>query len=80
MAGGFRQADIARDHGAEYFTGEVTADFLGHLGGEVGSAVKHGQGHAEDLQPWVQTLFDHPQRVHQVAEAFQGVVFALYGN
>ena len=55
----------------------MTAHFLGHLGGEIGTAIKHGQGHTENIQTGVQTLFHHAQRCHQVAETFQRIVFAL---
>ena len=80
MAGCFRKADVPGNYIGKYLSGEMLADFLGYLGGEIGSAVKHGQRHAEDLQPGIHFPFHHPQSGHQIAETFQCVIFTLYGN
>ena len=53
-------------------------DFLSHLGGEVGPAIKHSQCHAENLQTGIEPLFYHPQCGHEITQTFQCVVFALH--
>ena len=60
VAGGLRQTNIAGDHGGKYLAGEMAANFLRHLIGEVGASVKHGQQDAEDAQVGVETPFDCP--------------------
>ena len=60
MAGCFGEPDISGDHSGKHLAGEMLPHFLRYLGGEIGSAVEHGQNHAEDLQRGVDLLFDQP--------------------
>ena len=43
MAGGFGEADVARDGGLEELVAEEAAEVVGDLLGEVGAVVVHGE-------------------------------------
>ena len=78
MAGRLRQPDVSGNHCGEDLAGKVLANLLGHLGGEVGSAIEHGQCHAKNFKPGIHPLFHHPQGAHKVAEPLQGEILALH--
>ena len=78
MAGRFAQADAAGDNGLIDLAGEVFPQGLLHVFGEARPPVVHGQQQSLQLQTGVQPLLDQADGVHQVAEALQGVKFALH--
>ena len=78
MAGRFRQTDVPGNDAGEYLAGEKLAHLLGHLVGEIGPAVEHGENHAEQLQAGIELFLHGPQGVHQVGKTFQGVILTLH--
>src|SRR6201987_5386432 len=77
VTGRLRDLHAARDPGAQYLRPEVAADFVGHLIGELGPAVVHGQDDRADVQAGVQMDLDHLDVVHQLGHSLQRVVLAL---
>ena len=53
---------------------------VGHLRGEPGPGVEHGQQHGAQLEVVVQLPLDQIDGPHQLGDALQGVVLALDGN
>ena len=80
VAGGLGQADVPGDDRGKDLAGEVALDLLGHLHGQVGAAVVHGQQQTLDLDGRVQPAFDNADGGDQVAQALQGIVLTLDGH
>ncbi len=80
-AGGLAEADGAGDDRFEDEGGEMFADFLGDLAGEVGAHVVHSQENAADVEAIVDAgLFELLDHAENLAEAFHGEIFALEGD
>ena len=60
--------------------GEMSADLLAHLVGEIVAPVEHGQDNAPDQEMWVEVLLDQADGLHQLAEPLHGVKLALEGD
>ena len=80
MTGGLAQSNISWDDGVKHLLFEMAPDFLGHLMGEVVADVEHGEKNPFDLQPRIEGLFDQTDRLEQLSQAFEGIVFALQRN
>ena len=78
--GGFGQADAARDDGLEDLVLEEVAQVGGHLAGQVGPVVEHGEQDALDFERVVEGFADAVDGVHEFGDAFQGEEFALDGD
>ena len=77
MAGGLRQPHVPGNHRGKDLAREVALDLLRHLEGEVGPAIVHGQQQPLQGDGGVQPPLHDADGGQQVAEAFQGIVFAL---
>src|SRR5688572_13632304 len=75
-----READVPWNHGLADLPREVLSHFFGHLMAQVVAGVEHGQEDAVEGEALVQRPPNEVDRLQQVREAFQGVVFALKGN
>ena len=76
VAGGFGQADVARDGGGEEFAAEVAAELFAHFHGQTAAVVEHGAHDAEDVELGIDGLADFAHGGDEVGDAFEGVVFA----
>ena len=80
VAGGFGEADAARDDGFEDDFAEVGLDFGDDLRGEV-IAHEHGHEHAADGEVGIRAaVADLLDDLGDFAEAFEGEIFALERN
>src|SRR5215210_2028037 len=77
-AGRFAQPYVPGYDGVEDLLPEEGPHFLGHLMGQVRTGIEHGKQHAADLETGVQLLPDHPDALHELGQALQRVVLALY--
>ena len=78
--GRFGQPDAAGNDGPEDLIFEEFPEVGGHLAGEVGPVVEHGEEDAFDGQGVLEGLADAVDGVHQFRDAFQGEEFALDGD
>src|ERR1035437_8579138 len=78
-AGRFGQTYAAGDDGPEYFIFEEIAEVGGHLTGEVGPVVVHGEEDTFDGQGVLEGFANPVDGVHEFGDAFQGEEFALDG-
>ena len=78
VARGLGETDIAGDGVGIDLAGEVPPPLLRPLVGEVCSPVVHGQQHAEHGNFRVQPPLDGPERAHQIGQALEGIILALY--
>ncbi len=74
------EAHIPGDGGLVDLIAEVGPYLVGDLARQIQAAVVHGQQYTGDLQLFVQMPLDEPDRVEQLAQTLQGVVFALNGD
>lgn len=79
-AGGFRQADAARYNGVEDLIAKVVAEVIGHLAGEIGAVVEHGEQNAFDGEIVLKSFTNALDGVDKLRDAFEGEEFALDGN
>src|ERR1035437_8837554 len=77
--GRFGQTYAAGDDGPEYFIFEEVAEVGGHLTGEVGPVVVHGEEDTFDGQGVLEGFANPVDGVHEFGDAFQGEEFALDG-
>ena len=80
MAGRFRKAYVAWNHGFKQMIRETAAYFVFDFAGEPVPNVVHGQHHAEQGQIRVEPFFDLLVGLEQFDDAFQSEKFALQGN
>ena len=80
MAGRLAEPHVPRDHGAVHLPGKKSLQLLGHLNGQVGSTVEHGQQHALERQLRVHVFLDHAHGRHQLAQSLERVILALERN
>src|SRR5215207_7996348 len=78
-AGRLAQPHVPGNDRLEHAVSEEGPHFLGHLMGEVGARVEHRQEYPSHLETRVQLLPHHPDALHELGQAFEGVVLALYG-
>ena len=78
--GRFGQADAARDDGPEDLVAEELAEVGGHLAGEVGAVVVHGEEDAFDRAGDVEGVADPVDGIHEFGDALEGEELALDGN
>ena len=74
------QLHVALDDGLEHQLLEVALHLVVNLVGQTQTAVVHGKQEALYLELGVELAFDNLYRVEQLADAFQGKVFALNRN
>ena len=80
VAGGFGEADVARDGGLEELVAEERLEIFGDLLGEVGAVVEHGEDDAFEGEAGVEGLGDAVEGAHQLGDAFEGEVLGLHGD
>ena len=56
----------------------MALDLLGHLHGQVGAGVEHGEDHALHGDAWIQGPLDDADGAQQVGETLQGIVLTLH--
>src|ERR1035438_6215553 len=78
--GRFGQAYAARDDGPEDFVLEELAQVGGHLAGQVGPVVVHGEEDAFDGEGVLEAFANPVDGVHEFRYSFQGEEFALDGD
>src|ERR1039457_3466113 len=78
--GRFGQANAAGDDGAEDLVLEELAQVGGHLAGEVGPVVVHGEEDAFDGEGVLEAFANPVDGVHEFRYSFQGEEFALDGD
>src|SRR5690606_4996318 len=71
------ETDRAWNHGLVGDFSEIVTDLLGHILGQLGSAVIHGEDDTTDLQLRVETAGDQLDVAEQLAQTLQRVVLAL---
>src|SRR5215210_8196206 len=76
--GRFAQPYVPGYDGVEDLLPEEGPHFLGHLMGQVRTGIEHGKEHPSDLETGVQLLPDHPDALHELGQALQRVILALY--
>ena len=74
----FRKTDVARDIGAVGLLLEVFADLLSDFRRQVGPGIVHRQQNAFDLEFRIEQPLDQTDRLQELGDPFQGIVFALY--
>ena len=79
-AGGLGEADAARNDGLEDLVAEELSQIGGHLAGQVGAVVEHGEENAFDFEGVVEGVADAVDRVHEFGDAFEGEELALNRN
>ena len=80
MAGGFGEADVARDEGSEDFCVEVFVDFVHDLVAEGGARVDHGREDAEEFEGRIHGFFDELHTFEKLTDALECVEFGLDGH
>ena len=80
VAGRLSQANVARNHGAIEPLAEVLAQGLGHLLGQVGAVVVHGEQNAFDGDVGIEGGADAFESGDELGDAFEGEVLGLHGN
>src|ERR1035437_10220986 len=78
-AGCFGQTNAAGDDGPEDFILKEVAEVGGHLTGEVGPVVVHGEEDTFDGELVLEGFANAVDGVHEFGDAFQGKEFALDG-
>ena len=78
--GRFGQADAAGDDGPEDLVLEEFPQVGGHLAGEVGPVIVHGEENAFDGEGVLEGLANAVDGVHEFGDAFQGEELALDGD
>ena len=79
MARRLAQADVAGYDGVEYHFGEVPLELFVDLVGQTQTCVVHGEQEAFDLKTGIEPAFDDADSVEELADAFEGEIFGLYG-
>src|SRR5215207_1273110 len=77
-AGRLAQPHVPRYDRLEHAVSEEGPHLLCHLMGEVGARIEHRQEYPSHLEIRVQLLPYHPDALHELGQAFEGVVLALY--
>ena len=77
MAGGLGEPHVPGDDGGVHLAREVALDLLGHLHGQVGASIVHGEDHALQINALVEGPLDDADGGEEVAQALQGVILAL---
>ena len=77
MAGGLGKPDVPRYEGIEDGLAELVPDLVGHLLGEVGPDVVHGEDYAVEVEILVEVTLNQRNGPHELTHALQGVIFAL---
>ena len=80
MAGRFRQTDVARNGGAEDFSREGLAHFVGHRGAQVRTLFGHGEEDAAQFQIRVRSRLDAADGLHQFRQTIHRQEFAGHGD
>jgi hypothetical protein len=80
ITGGFGEADAAGDDGLEDLILEEFFQVVGHLAGEVGAVVVHGEEDAFDLEGVFEGLADAFDGIDELGDAFEGEELALDGD
>ena len=80
VGGSFRKPDIAWNLRAEDLAREVLVHLVEHFGCQPRAAVVHRHQHSGDVQLWVQRFADPRDQRRELREAFERVVFSLYGD
>src|SRR3712207_6514252 len=78
-ARGLAEPHVAGYYRMEHLLAEERAHFLDYLVSKVGAGVEHGEQYPANLQVWVELFPHHSYAPHELREAFECVVFALYG-
>jgi hypothetical protein len=79
-AGGFGQSDAAGNGGAEYLLSEELPEVRGHLAGQVGPVVIHGEENAGDFQGVIKGFADSVDSIHELGNSLEGKELALNGD
>src|SRR3712207_717316 len=77
-AGRLAQAHVPGYDRLEHPLTEEGSHLFGYLMGQVGARVEHGEQDPADLEPGVELLPHHPDALHELRQALEGVVLALY--
>src|SRR5690349_9686477 len=80
VAGSFAKPDVARNNGRKELRSKEFFQVLHDLIGEVRALVIHGQEHTLDLELRIFQPPDLAEGFHQLGNAFQREILALYWN
>jgi hypothetical protein len=80
VAGGFGEADIARNGGFEDLVTEEANEVVADLLGEVGAVVEHSEEDAFEREAGVEAGGDAIEGGHELGYAFEGEIFGLHGD
>src|SRR5918999_1281815 len=79
-AGRLAQPYVPGYYRTEHTISEEGTYLVGYLVGEVGARVEHRQEDPSHLEAGVQLFPHHPYALHELRQALEGVVLALYRN